>query len=547
MNGVLQNVQIGAPTELLLHTIDIGMLVTPRDGFTFQNESKYHAEYFQQAPISRLIVTEYEPIFFEKVVLPDGTVYTDASVDDGGGHSGDMRQRIGKELISIGINHANYGIHSTTGPSERSPYSCAQITAHNSRGKYQNGIRNHGWSGGGSIVTLYASTGNEFSHELGHNFGVGHYPNGFSGSVHRSSEYLGSTWGWDSVKNVFVPNFDKVISGEPSCVDGSCQAPFLGHQFGYDAMAGGQPFYDSTNSFTLHTLYSLKKIQQFLEAKAVFDPTSTTGMRIWSDECNCMQEWGPQPTWAPEVKATPTQCSSVDSMEGLLSQYSNIQINFYNGYWTRNIYLPAATPSYVGKVIHIVHEAGWYSNVHLGTSKTIKVRNGEELIFIGTEEAGNNFLEGNYWEQLPNYTWEQADSLPSGKLDVDDDVPRTPAVQGIPVTTLVGYYDPEAILDSYIYPALHGSYGNTFSEDSEEEIMNSKCFATITNSDQDTLKYALKGERKQDDNMNKFHINVAESFEPKSISIQCNESKLTETDITGPTRTLSYTVNGRPL
>ena len=63
----------------------------------------------------------FEHVSIQKVVLPDGTVYTDASAVDGGGHSGDMRQRIGKELISIGINHANYGIHSTTGPSERSP------------------------------------------------------------------------------------------------------------------------------------------------------------------------------------------------------------------------------------------------------------------------------------------------------------------------------------------------------------------------------------------------------------------------------------------
>ena len=236
------------------------MLVSPQDEFEFQNDSKYHSEYFQQVPLSRLIVTEYEPITFDKVVLPDGTVYTDASTTEGGWHTGDMRKHIGKLLISIGINHANYGIHSTVGPLEKTPYSCSQVTAHTSRGKYKNGIQVHGLSGGNSIVTLYRSTRNEFSHELGHNYGLGHFPNGFSGSVHRSAEHFGSSWGWDSVKNILLPNFAKTITGDFACVDGTCQEPFIGHKFGYASMAGGDPLYDSTNSYTMHTPYELEKI-----------------------------------------------------------------------------------------------------------------------------------------------------------------------------------------------------------------------------------------------------------------------------------------------
>ena len=528
VNGVLKDVQIGAPNELLIHTIDIGMLVSPRDEFEFQKDSKYHSEYFQQAPLSRLIVSEYEPITFEKVVLPDGTVYTDASSGEGGIHTGDMRQRIGKELISIGINHANYGIHSTTGPSERSPYSCPQLTAHNSRGKYQNGVQTHGMSGGGSIVTLYQSIGNEFSHELGHNYGLGHYPNGFSGSVHHSADHFGSSWGWDSVKNLLIPNFGKAITGGFSCLDGTCQEPFQGHKFGYASMGGGAPLYLSTNSFTLHTPYELEKIQEYLENKAVFDPSSSTGYRRWSGDCNCMEEWSSTPVWTAEITATPTQCSSLNSMTDLLSRYDSIEIKFRNGYWTADIYLPAASATYVGKVIHILHQAGWGSNVRLGSQK-IRVSYGEELIFVGSEDS-----------------WEQVDNLPAGKLNVDQDIPRIPAEQGIPVTTLVGYYDPEATLQTFVYPALHGAYGNIFSQDSEDDIRNSKCHATITNESQETLKYALKGNRKVWGNMNKFHINIAESFNPKKISIQCNGELLAERDITGPNKQLKYTVNGRP-
>ena len=73
ISGVLKNTEIGAPTEILLHTIVIGMLVSA-DGEFANWDSKYHAEYFQQVPVSRLIVTEYEPITLEKIVLPDGTI-----------------------------------------------------------------------------------------------------------------------------------------------------------------------------------------------------------------------------------------------------------------------------------------------------------------------------------------------------------------------------------------------------------------------------------------------------------------------------------------
>lgn len=72
-----------------------------------------------------------------------------------GWHSGTMRQRIGKELVSHGIDNANYGLNSTAGLGENShPYVVAQLAAHNSRGNYANGIQVHGGSGGGGIVTL---------------------------------------------------------------------------------------------------------------------------------------------------------------------------------------------------------------------------------------------------------------------------------------------------------------------------------------------------------------------------------------------------------
>ena len=60
-------------------------------------------------------------------------------------HTGDMRQYIGKILLSHGIDFANYGISSSNGGSEQGhPFTCALLAAHNTVGKYQNGRQVHG-------------------------------------------------------------------------------------------------------------------------------------------------------------------------------------------------------------------------------------------------------------------------------------------------------------------------------------------------------------------------------------------------------------------
>ena len=457
--GTIKEVEVGAPTELVLHTIDIGMLVEPRDEFDFQHNADCQAEYYQRIPVSRLIVTQYEPIHLTEVVMANGTTYTDYSLDtEADALNGDMRGQIGKAVISTGINMANYGIHSTVGPlkaKKSNPYykTANWYTIQNMRGRYINGVVKHGLSGGGTLVTIIKTCrANEFSHELAHNWN-GHYPNRFAGSVQRSAEYFGSSWGWNSDHNIFLPNFNKAVTGKDQCYCDTnkddeetceCQASFLGHQFGKDAMAGGGgPMYPSISYFTMHTPYMLYRIQngeikneekdmdgKGLEKYANWDKNSETGMMKWDPECKCMKPW------------------SVTPEEG------------------------------------------------------------------------------------------------------ETDYPRKPVQQGVPVTTLVGFYDPELIMRTYIYPALHGSYGNVFEESSKEEIESiteNGCFATVINADGEEKKFALKDFRQDGENMNKFHINIAETFEPTNIMINCQNQKIAERSIDKPTRILTNHVIGRPL
>merc|ERR1711935_239484 len=169
------------------------------------------------------------------------------------------RQYIGKVLLSHGIDFANYGISSSNGGDESShPFTCALLAAHNTVGFYQNGNITHGGSGGNGLVTLDSSVGNEFSHEVGHNHGLGHYVDGFDGSVHRPAEEINSGWGWDSQTNVFIPNFYGMDSGKETCLpepnDAECQPPFMGkYQYGTDSMAGGSPHWPGALQYHVHT------------------------------------------------------------------------------------------------------------------------------------------------------------------------------------------------------------------------------------------------------------------------------------------------------
>ena len=457
-SGKLDNIVIGAPNDLLVNTIDIGFLTPYRNEFTFQQDPKWHSQYFQTVPISRLIVNQYEAITFEKVVLSDGTEYTmdKGSSDEADGYTGDMRG-VGRRLITMGINFANYGIHSIGGYS--TPRPCLQMTANNMRGKYASSkppfgsteIVTHGFTGGGAVADLFESIGNEFSHELQHTWGkpsgVPNYnqspknqPEVFATqTLHRPANEKQSTWGWDSIKNVFIPNFKKVATGEEICLkyktgkndeqDKKCQRPFNQmYMFGKDTMGGGEPFYPSTNFFTMYSPYTSYRAQEFFEWKAVFDGTSKTGMRKWVPECNCMAEW----------------------------------------------------------------------------------KSDED---IGDHDANKNY-------------------------------PRQPTVQGVAVSTLLGFYDPQGKIKSYIYPALHGAYGNVFQQSSQKELDKSPCVATIINDEGEVKKYALKGVRTFNNEMNQFHINVEETFKPKTITLKCNGQTLDSREISKPSKKLIYTVNG---
>lgn len=514
LNGELSDLRIGAPTELLIHTIDLGMLVPPRDRFEFAQDPTAHREYFQTAPTSRLIISQYAPLYLREVLLPNGTMLTELDPSKGDWHNGTMRQRIGKELISHGIDNANYGLHSTAGEGEDShPYVAAQLAAHNSSGKYSNGIVVHGGSGGGGIVTLDNTLGNEFSHEVGHNYGLGHYVGGFQGSVHRSADQINSTWGWDADKQRFIPNFAPTRSGKETCLDDQCQSPFHGRSFGLDAMAGGAPL-SGFNRFTLYTPNSAAIIQKFLESKAVFAADSPTGFRKWNAETAQMEPYSHRIDMAEQIDAAVSDLSE-SKVAQLLAEYDLVKVSMQDGNWTKEVHVPAASPANRGRKVAIDQGATYDSFLTLN-GKQLKMPRGFKASYTS---------DGTRWKEGP------AESK---------QIERKPQSFGVPVTTLVGYYDPQGSLNSYIYPTLHGAYGFTYHDD-RDRVSEQDC-QLVVETRAGTLRYRLANHRFKANVMNKFHVNIPKSAGPQSVSIVCRGKVVDKRPIPAAPTELKFTI-----
>ena len=69
---------------------------------------KAGTDYFQTIPAARMIVSKYEDMKLDKVMVASGAIYNLASATTGDVYSGDMRENTAKSTFSTGINLANW-------------------------------------------------------------------------------------------------------------------------------------------------------------------------------------------------------------------------------------------------------------------------------------------------------------------------------------------------------------------------------------------------------------------------------------------------------
>ncbi|WP_305402175.1 M66 family metalloprotease [Photobacterium leiognathi] len=528
--GTVSGIKIGANTSMILNTIDIGLLTEPRDQFQFMKDPDLHRQYFQNIQISKLIVNPYESVHLEEIMLPDGRVLVDVDPSEADAYGSDSHYRIARELISSGINSASYGVNSSiVRPASQwnisAPYHAAQVTVNNSIGNYTDGLIAHGLLGSyAGVASVVGSTGNEFSHEVGHELGVGnHYPGGYNGAIHKSSTEVNSTWGWDVHKNFFIPNFTKGVTNQESCYEGECVAPFEGHSFGFGTMSGGSALYPKYNAYTLHAPYELSVFQDFLENKANFDPASPTGFSKWDHNEKVMKPWTNKTAddLALSIVVSPNESlgpdeygPESDKFYQLFENNDVVFVHVKNHAWIGNIYLPS-DEVFEGKTAYLQVTSLWNTNIHY---------NDQSFTLVRDKKYAFTYTNGQ-WVLDENVT-------------IGDQLDLIPYKQGIPVTTLVGYYDPEKTLPTYMYPALHGAYGSVY----VDNFTASSCKVDVFTHEAGTKTFNLHSRRLQAGFMNRFHINVESALNPYRAEVSCGGDILDTMDITPAKTTLKANI-----
>lgn len=282
LNGTLlsDDIEFAAPIEGAFLFIRLGMLTDNLEGI----KGRYHdmitdtahamQEYFQTVPFAQLSAGIYEDRILKKVILDNGTIYENKSSFAGADYySGDMRESVAKAQVSVGIDLANKGvIDSALNQIHEITHDMFYFTVHHTIGRYtdDNGSAKdviHGLSGGNGIGTLVDSRGNEFSHEVGHGYGMGHYPNAnesADGSIHGYS----TSWGYDAYKNRMRANVEWNSNQANYIFQDKYYITSFQETYGWnkDSMAGG--IADSAISrYTHNTARSTRQIQKNIEGR----------------------------------------------------------------------------------------------------------------------------------------------------------------------------------------------------------------------------------------------------------------------------------------
>lgn len=290
-----QYIEFAAPQEGVFLFLKLGMLVgVPTDPvyqFDMIDDAAHAmAEYFQTVPFSLLVNGKYEDVVLNEVILRDGTIYTGQSdYKNPDAYSGDMREDVAKAQFSVGIDLANKGVASSAlDQSHEINHDMFYFTVHHTQGKYAGGkVQGHGLSGGNGIGTLYASSGNEFSHEVGHGYNMGHYP--FSDTVSYGSIHGYQTgWGYDAYHNRMRANVAWNSGGGTEEFMQYFISPFQAtYNWNRDSMAGG--WADSAISrYTHNTAMTTRQIQQNIKGRYFLSDSKLNNEYIYLewDEAN---------------------------------------------------------------------------------------------------------------------------------------------------------------------------------------------------------------------------------------------------------------------
>ncbi|ENM5934777.1 peptidase M66 [Vibrio mimicus] len=564
-------IQFGGAPELVIQNIDMGMLTQPRNRNTMiQNLPTLAADYFQKIPASKLVMADYTPAYFPLVTLPNGVVYTDKSASTGGWHSGDMREAIGKAMVSTGINNANVGILSSAGYSQQYNRRFNHITAHTNVGVYTKKDTDlpevvvHGGSGGGGIVTLEATTGNEWSHELGHNYGLGHWP--YMASIHD----MESGWGWDAFHQRFIGNLHWKGDVYTQQQGDDIVPPFKdAFRFMRDAQNGGEDEKVGTISrFTLEHPAQSRKTQRWLNNGFNLDSSSPSGYVQWNSSTQSYQAVEtntpkPQQTGVPVV----TLLGIYDPQNENPSQiyplvYSNYGNLFELPQPEQNEYQPEGWQAVANLTQDQINSDIWQTLKIDGQPQklckfTFQAANGDSAVFVGGVNPATSRCEVSN-----DMKWHINSNMQSGLFDYEmlskfgrGPVTYTPnaEVGEVSLCTLNksgNDHDGAGFVVGNYCQQISGTmhkHGKTWRyaiRGTEvlrpSYVSQGQCQLNVEFASGVTQQVALSATRHQATESNKFHVNLSmEKGVPTQVSLSCS-------DVNGETELTQFTPDQNP-
>ncbi len=138
-----EDIDFAAPGELVVQSIRLGLLTDPPKStghYMLLEPEKAGTDYFQTIPAARMIVSKYEDMKLDRVMVASGVIYDSVSATTGDAYSGDMRENTAKSTFSMGINLANWGMTSSSMQSQEQPQVTQSVVIHHARGNYSNGV-----------------------------------------------------------------------------------------------------------------------------------------------------------------------------------------------------------------------------------------------------------------------------------------------------------------------------------------------------------------------------------------------------------------------
>ncbi|WP_080417220.1 M66 family metalloprotease, partial [Burkholderia ubonensis] len=272
-------IQFSAASEAVIQFIRGGLLtdVNPAT-YAERNPEQAAINYFQKLPVSKLTFGYYLPVKFDRIVMPDGKVYTERSNGDGNWHGGDLTREFAWPMIGEAINKANSGIPGYEADNKWTPKSPKQVVAMSLVGQYANGRKVHGGLKWYKSVLLESTNGNEATHEWGHAFGLPDYAGGGKWGSHNSE----SGWGYDDFYRRMIGPFYWDAAADSNVLDGVTTPPYRQIlRWNRDAMSGGSPS-GALSQYTLYTGYSAKRIQEDVASYPIPDAKFASGYGIWN-------------------------------------------------------------------------------------------------------------------------------------------------------------------------------------------------------------------------------------------------------------------------